>query len=144
MKDKLTYIILGVGAGVLAYYLLCRRKVNENNFKDVELTNESLESENKKTDTTSKFIPVMPKYTTPIATTTPLVVNVTNTTPKKVEAQVLSPLSSTTTKPTTTQITPTSTTIAPTTSTTNTTNTTKLAFDGSKICFEVGDCLTDI
>jgi hypothetical protein len=173
MKNKnALYIVLGIGAGVVAYYLFCKKKNNE------ALTEVKSDEKSEKPATSKAvagvggggFTPVMPKYVTPVATTTPLVVNVTSTpstptttptatavTPSKVDvALVSSPVSVSTStattrpvlasevveKPITTPIT------TPTTTTTTTATATELkrsSFEGvGQQCFEVGECLYDL
>lgn len=85
MKNKnALYIVLGIGAGVVAYYLFCKKKNEEKASGEPDA-----KAEDKPTP--SKAVaggfgggsvisaPAMPKFVTPIATTTPLVVNVTST-----------------------------------------------------------------
>jgi len=83
MKNKnALYVVLGIGAGVVAYYIFCK---NKNNKRLVGVASDNT-GEKPVENKTNKggigggiFSPVIPKYTTPVATTTPLVVNVTST-----------------------------------------------------------------
>ena len=80
--SKILYILLGIGAGVLAYYLLCKR----NNKMITQVSEKEQEGESKTDEgsagggkaPTSAIPTSPPKYVTPVATTTPLVVSVTN------------------------------------------------------------------
>ena len=150
--SKILYILLGIGAGVLAYYLLCKR----NNKMITQVSEKEQEGETKTDEgsagggkaPTSAIPTSPPKYVTPVATTTPLVVSVTNTSPTPSKAEIIKPVSSVST--TLTETKPISTTTATATATpvvrpTTTTSTIKTGFDGNgNQCFEVGECLNDI
>ena len=104
MKNKNSlYIVIGLGAGVLAYYLFCKKKVQEKQEEVEKEVEEKQEEKNKTQIGGVKVSPIgIPKYTIPVATTTPVIVNVSST------------------KPTTATITPTTTptvTTSPTTTT---------------------------
>jgi hypothetical protein len=100
MKNKnALYVVLGISAGVVAYYIFCKNKNNK------RLVGVASDSTGEKPVETKKnkvgvgvgggiFSPVAPKPVIPIATTTPLVVNVTST-----------PTITPTTTPTTTPVT---------------------------------------
>ena len=158
MKNKnALYIVLGIGAGVVAYYLFCKKKNEEKASGEPDA-----KAEDKPTP--SKAVaggfgggsvisaPAMPKFVTPIATSTPLVVNVTSTpsttpviasaTPSRSD---LTTLSSDVTKPATSPITTPTTTTATTTTATATTPLKTSSFEGiGQQCFEVGECLYDL
>ena len=83
MKNKnALYVVLGISAGVVAYYIFCK---NKNNKRLVGVASDNTGEKPVETKTNKGgigggiFSPVIPKYTTPVATTTPLVVNVTST-----------------------------------------------------------------
>ena len=72
MKNKNSlYIVLGVGLGVVAYYVFCKNKTKKTSKISEE---EPIKEANKPNIN-------IPKYVTPIATTTPLIVNVTTNKP---------------------------------------------------------------
>jgi hypothetical protein len=172
MKNKnALYIVLGIGAGVVAYYLFCKKK------NEVKASGEpDAKTEDKPTPSKAVagggggggiFSPVMPKYVTPVATTTPLVVNVTSTpstptptptatavTPSKVDVGLVStpvstPISTPITRPTLSSelVSKPITLPAPTTTTTMAIATPlkRSSFEGvGQQCFEVGECLYDL
>jgi hypothetical protein len=148
--SKILYILLGIGAGVLAYYLLCKR----NNKMIAQVSEKEQEGETKTDESsagvgkapTSAIPTSPPKYVTPVATTTPLVVSVTNTSPTPSKAEIIKPVSSVSTTLTETKpISTTTATATPVVRPTTTTSTIKTGFDGNGIqCFEVGECLNDI
>lgn len=170
MKNKNgLYIVLGIGAGVVAYYLFCKKKNSEG------LTEVKSDEKSEKPVTSKAvagggggggiFSPVVPKSVTPIATTTPLVVNVTSTpstptptatavTPSKVDVGLVSTPVSTTTTSTIRPVSISETSVKPITTTATTTPTTttatastplKSSFEGvGQQCFEVGECLNDL
>ena len=167
------YIVLGIGAGVVAYYLFCKKKIEEKASGEPDAKAEDKPTPSKAVaGGGGVFTPVMPKYVTPIATTTPLVVNVTSTpsttpvtastTASKTDTTlisnpVISPVSSVTTtdrpvlssdavtKPATSPITTPTTTTATTTTATATTPIKTSSFEGiGQQCFEVGECLYDL
>lgn len=85
MKNKnALYVVLGISAGVVAYYIFCK---NKNNKRLVGVASDStgekpVETKKNKVGVGGGggiFSPVAPKPVIPIATTTPLVVNVTST-----------------------------------------------------------------
>jgi len=85
MKNKnALYVVLGISAGVVAYYIFCK---NKNNKRLVGVASDSTGEKPVETKTNKFgvgggggiFSPVAPKPVIPIATTTPLVVNVTST-----------------------------------------------------------------
>jgi hypothetical protein len=84
MKNKnALYVVLGISAGVVAYYIFCKNKNN----KIVGVTSDNTGKKPVETKTNKVgvgggggiFSPVAPKPVIPVATTTPLVVNVTST-----------------------------------------------------------------
>lgn len=162
MKNKnALYIVLGIGAGIVAYYLFCKKKSEEG---QVEVKSEGEPVSKKVPPTGGGSTPIStpklitPKVITPILTTTPLVVNVSTTSPAttttatsgKVDiTPVTSPVSSTTTtRPTTTSevsVKPTTTTAPTTTTTAISTPLKTSSFEGiGQQCFEVGECLNDL
>jgi hypothetical protein len=85
MKNKnALYVVLGISAGVVAYYIFCK---NKNNKRLVGVASDSIGEKPVETKKNKVgvgggggiFSPVAPKPVIPIATTTPLVVNVTST-----------------------------------------------------------------
>ena len=85
MKNKnALYVVLGISAGVVAYYIFCK---NKNNKRLVGVASDStgekpVETKKNKVGVGGGggiFSPVAPKPVIPVATTTPLVVNVTST-----------------------------------------------------------------
>jgi hypothetical protein len=164
MKNKNSlYIVLGIGTGVVAYYLFCKKK------NEIKASGEpDAKTEDKPTPIKAVagggggiFSPVMPKYVTPVATTTPLVVNVTSTTstptptptatavtPSKVDVGLVStPVSTSTTRPILSSelVSKPITSPAPTTTTATATALKSSSFEGvGQQCFEVGECLYDL
>ena len=155
MKNKnALYIVLGIGAGVVAYYIFCKKK------DEVEVIAKSDEKPKDK-PTPSKgvsgggFTPIIAPILTPIATTpvatTPIVVNITKPAITKADATlftkpvtspVTSPVTPTAiTRPTTTAPVLTQPVIAPVSASATSL---KVGFDGGQQCFEVGECLTDL
>ena len=168
MKNKNSlYIVLGIGAGVLAYYFFCKKKGSE---KMMDEPLEEQPKESPKKVITTPF--TAPKYFTPVATTTPLVVNVTSTTTTPKPAEIIpTPVVTKSTSTLTPTPTPTPTPVVTTSTATVTpvktesavlekplepiktdvafatkTNTIRTsAFDGvGSLCFEVGECLYDL
>jgi hypothetical protein len=82
MKNKnALYIVLGIGAGVVAYYLFCKNKKALTQVQSDDTGETPVESKVVKGGFGGGFSsPIAPKYVTPVATTTPLVVSVTSTT----------------------------------------------------------------
>ena len=85
MKNKnALYVVLGISAGVVAYYIFCK---NKNNKRLVGVASDStgekpVETKKNKVGVGGGggiFSSVAPKPVIPVATTTPLVVNVTST-----------------------------------------------------------------
>jgi len=85
MKNKnALYVVLGISAGVVAYYIFCK---NKNNKRLVGVASDDTGKKPVETKTNKVgvgggggiFSPVAPKPVIPVATTTPLVVNVTST-----------------------------------------------------------------
>jgi hypothetical protein len=159
-NNNILYVALGLGAGILAYFILCKNKVKNEEVEQIQETEEKPNRLGNMPVTTF----AKPKYFTPVATTTPLVVNVTTTKPA---TTTTSPTTTTTSTVASAPVTTTSTVkpttetaVAPTTTTTSTLKpltetvstatmtsapTVKLAFDGvGQHCFEVGDCLHDL
>ena len=81
MKNKnALYIVLGIGAGVVAYYLFCKNKKALTQVQSDDTGETPVESKVVKRGLGGGFAsPIAPKYVTPVATTTPLVVSVTST-----------------------------------------------------------------
>ena len=156
MKNKNSlYIVLGVGLGVIAYYVFCKNKTKKTSKISEE---EPIKEVNKPSIN-------IPKYVTPIATTTPLIVNVTTNkpTPTPEVKPVISsspapapapapapvPVTSPVPKPEPTPI-----IVASTTPTSVKTDLApisiqprdiKSSFEGvGQQCFEVGECLYDL
>jgi hypothetical protein len=172
MKNKnALYIVLGIGAGVVAYYLFCKKKneVKASGEPDAKTEDKPTPSKAVAGGGGGIFSPVMPKYVTPVATTTPLVVNVTSTpstptptptptatavTPSKVDVGLVStpvstPISTPITRPTLSSelVSKPITLPAPTTTTTMAIATPlkRSSFEGvGQQCFEVGECLHDL
>jgi hypothetical protein len=115
MKNKnALYVVLGISAGVVAYYIFCK---NKNNKRLVGVASDNTDEKPVENKTNKGgigggiFSPVIPKYTTPVATTTPLVVNVTST-PSTGTSVSTTPTSTSVTTPTSTSVTtPTSTSV---------------------------------
>lgn len=144
------YIVIGIGAGVVAYYFFCKKK------DDGEVIAKSDEKPKDK-PTPSKgvsgggFTPIIAPILTPVATTpvasTPIVINITKPAITKADATLLSkpvtsPVTSTAiTRPTTTAPVLTQPVIAPVSASATAQ---KVGFDGGQQCFEVGECLTDL
>ena len=105
MKNKnALYIVLGIGAGVVAYYLFCKNKKALTQVQIDDTGEKPVESKVVKGGFGGGFSsPIAPKYVTPVATTTPLVVNVTST---PTGTSVSTPTSTTTPIATTTSTTP--------------------------------------
>lgn len=105
MKNKnALYIVLGIGAGVVAYYLFCKNKKALTQVKSDDTGGTPVESKVVKGGFGGGISsPIAPKYVTPVATTTPLVVNVTST---PTGTSVSTPTSTTTPIATTTATTP--------------------------------------
>jgi hypothetical protein len=108
MKNKnALYVVLGISAGVVAYYIFCK---NKNNKRLVGVASDNTGEKPVETKTNKGgigggiFSPVIPKYTTPVATTTPLVVNVTST-PSTGTSVSTTPTSTSVTTPTSTSVT---------------------------------------
>jgi hypothetical protein len=112
MKNKnALYVVLGISAGVVAYYIFCK---NKNNKRLVGVASNNIGEKPVETKTNKVgvggggggiFSPVAPKPVIPIATTTPLVVNVTSTptttpTTTPVTTPVTKPLMEVVSKPT--------------------------------------------
>ena len=147
MKNKNSlYIVLGVGLGVLAYYVFCKNKTK----KTSQISEEEPIEEVEKTSFT-------PRYVTPIATTTPLIVNVT--TNKPTSTPEVKPVISSSPAPAPTPVQKPEPTPAPApvpkpeptpvkpevTTTPLQPRDIKLNFDGvGQQCFEVGECLYDL
>jgi len=104
MKNKnALYIVLGIGAGVVAYYLFCKKKNEEKVSGEPDAKAEDKPTPSKAVSGgfgggSVISAPAMPKFVTPSATTTPLVVNVTSTpsaTPSRSDLTTISnPISS--------------------------------------------------
>jgi hypothetical protein len=108
MKNKnALYVVLGISAGVVAYYIFCK---NKNNKRLVGVASDNTGEKPVETKTNKGgigggiFSPVIPKYTTPVATTTPLVVNVTST-PSTGTSVSSTPTTTSVTTPTSTSVT---------------------------------------
>ena len=163
MKNKnALYIVLGIGAGVVAYYLFCKKKNEEKASGEPDAKTEDKPTPSKAVaGGGGVFTPVMPKYVTPIATTTPLVVNVTSApstptptptatavTPSKVDVGLVStPVSTSTTRPILSSelVSKPIPLPAPTTTTATATELKRSSFEGvGQQCFEVGECLYDL
>ena len=159
MKNKnALYVVLGISAGVVAYYIFCK---NKNNKRLVGVASDStgekpVETKKNKVGVGGGggiFSPVAPKPVIPVATTTPLVVNVTSTpntgtsvsttpttTPvtKPAMEVVLKPISVNDLSNSTTPVTRVDATRVDATQI-------KSSFQGvGSLCFEVGDCLYDL
>jgi hypothetical protein len=98
MKNKnALYIVLGIGAGVVAYYLFCKNKKALTQVQIDDTGEKPVESKVVKGGFGGGFSsPIAPKYVTPVATTTPLVVSVTST---PTGTSVTTPTSTTTPTP---------------------------------------------
>jgi len=177
MKNKnALYVVLGISAGVVAYYIFCK---NKNNKRLVGVASDStgekpVETKKNKVGVGGGggiFSPVAPKPVIPIATTTPLVVNVTST-PNTGTSVSTTPTTTPVTKPAmevvskptlepTSPTKPATEVISKPISVNDLSNSTtpvtrvdatrvdatqiKSSFQGvGSLCFEVGDCLYDL
>jgi hypothetical protein len=154
MKNKNSlYIVLGVGLGVVAYYVFCKNKTKKTSKISEE---EPIKEANKPSIN-------IPKYVTPIATTTPFIVNVTTNKPtstpevKPVISSSPAPAPAPSPAPAPAPVPkpePTPVIVASTTPTSVKTDLApisiqprdiKSSFQGvGQQCFEVGDCLSDL
>ncbi len=166
MKNKnALYIVLGIGAGVVAYYLFCKNKVKKGQLRGVST---DMDDETQSTSGGGGFMGGDIAYPMPIVAsmeTRPLIVNVSTTertpvtapitasttpirdnvtsasTPVAVASPVLTPIS--TSSPVSTPVSTVSPVRTPTS--TATLSETKLGFEGiGEQCFEVGECLNDL
>jgi hypothetical protein len=162
MKNKnALYIVLGIGAGVVAYYLFCKKKNEEKASGEPDAKKED-KSTPSKVVSGGGFTPVIAPILTPVSTT-PIVVNITKPAITKPSVQPVTPIATITpttptTKPSVESVTPIAT-ISPTTPITkpsvepvrpidtqpiSSVTTAKVGFDGGQQCFEVGECLYDL
>jgi hypothetical protein len=150
MKNKnALYIVLGIGAGVVAYYLFCKKKDEaQTNVKSDEKPKDK-PTPNKGTSVGGGFTPVIAPVLTPVATT-PIVVNITKPaitkTDFKLPPKPIATISPTTlTRPSVTPVAPIVSQPTNTSATlTSASTTAKVGFDGGQQSFEVGECLHDL
>jgi len=164
MKNKnALYIVLGIGAGVVAYYLFCKNKVKKGQLRGVST---DMDDETQSTSGGGGFMGGNIAYPMPIATQTlmpivapmetrPLIVNVSTTERTPVTAPITAsttPIRDNVTSASTpvAVASPESTTVSTvspvrTPTSTATLSETKLGFEGiGEQCFEVGECLNDL
>lgn len=146
MKNKnALYIVIGIGAGVVAYYIFCKKKNEEKASGEPDAKTEDKPAPSKGV-VGGGFTPIIAPILTPVATTpvstTPIVINITKPAITKADATLLSkPVTSPVTSTTITRPTTTTPVIAPVSASATAQ---KVGFDGGQQAFEVGGCLHDL